>query len=30
VWRGSVIYGYALPLSLKWDNINKEGWYIYK
>lgn len=30
VWRGSVIYGYALPLSLKWDNINKEGWYLYK
>lgn len=28
VWRGSVIYGYALPLSLKWDNIYKEGWYI--
>ncbi|MEL9991765.1 MAG: heat-shock protein Hsp70 [Thermoproteus sp.] len=28
VWRGAVIYGYALPLSLKWDNINKEGWYI--
>jgi crenactin len=27
-WRGAVIYGYALPLSLKWDNINKEGWYI--
>ncbi|CCC81407.1 heat-shock protein Hsp70 [Thermoproteus tenax] len=28
VWRGAVIYGYALPLSLKWDNINKEGWYV--
>jgi len=27
VWRGAVIYGYALPLSLEWSNTTREGWY---
>jgi crenactin len=26
-WRGAVIYGYALPLSLEWSDSAKEGWY---
>jgi len=27
VWRGAVIYGYALPLTLEWSDSTKEGWY---
>lgn len=27
VWRGAVIYGYALPLSLEWTDSTREGWY---
>ncbi|MCI4446581.1 MAG: heat-shock protein Hsp70 [Pyrobaculum sp.] len=30
VWRGAVIYGYALPLSLEWSDSTKEGWYFIK
>ncbi|MEM1597091.1 MAG: heat-shock protein Hsp70 [Pyrobaculum sp.] len=30
VWRGAVIYGYALPLSLEWSDASKEGWYYIK
>ena len=30
VWRGAVIYGYALPLSLEWSDSTKEGWYFPK
>ncbi|MEM3834811.1 MAG: heat-shock protein Hsp70, partial [Pyrobaculum sp.] len=26
VWRGAVIYGYALPLTLEWSDTTKEGW----
>jgi len=26
VWRGAVIYGYALPLSLEWSDTTREGW----
>jgi len=28
VWRGSIIYGYALPLTVRWSDIDKEGWYV--
>jgi len=27
VWRGELIYGYALPLHVRWDDTAKEGWY---
>jgi crenactin len=27
VWKGSIIYGYALPSSVKWNDRTKEGWY---
>lgn len=30
VWRGAVIYGYALPLSLEWSDSAREGWYYIK
>ncbi len=30
VWRGAVIYGYALPLSLEWSDATREGWYFLK
>ncbi len=30
VWRGSLMYGTYLPLSLKWDNARLEGWYSWK
>jgi len=30
VWRGAVIYGYALPLGLEWSDSTKEGWYYIK
>ncbi|MFN7106420.1 MAG: heat-shock protein Hsp70, partial [Pyrobaculum sp.] len=30
VWRGAVIYGYALPLSLEWSDATKEGWHYIK
>ncbi|MFN3804343.1 MAG: heat-shock protein Hsp70 [Pyrobaculum sp.] len=30
VWRGAVIYGYALPLSLEWSDATREGWYYIK
>ncbi len=30
VWRGAIIYGYALPTSVKWNERYKEGWYTWK
>ena len=27
VWKGSIVYGYALPLNVKWNERTKEGWY---
>ncbi len=30
VWRGAIIYGYALPSSVKWNDKYKEGWYTWK
>ncbi len=30
VWRGAIIYGYALPTSVKWNEKYKEGWYTWK
>jgi crenactin len=27
VWKGAIVYGYALPLSVKWNERTKEGWY---
>ncbi len=27
VWKGSIVYGYALPLSVRWNERTKEGWY---
>jgi len=27
VWKGSIIYGYALPLSVNWNERTREGWY---
>ncbi|NPA70610.1 MAG: heat-shock protein Hsp70 [Crenarchaeota archaeon] len=30
VWRGAIIYGYALPSSVKWNEKYKEGWYTWK
>lgn len=29
VWRGSIVYGYALPLTVKWSDVDKEGWYMF-
>ncbi|WP_069806584.1 heat-shock protein Hsp70 [Vulcanisaeta thermophila] len=30
VWKGSIIYGYALPNSVKWNDRTKEGWYFFQ
>ena len=30
VWKGAIIYGYALPSSVKWNERLKEGWYTWK
>ncbi len=30
VWRGAIIYGYALPTTVKWNEKYKEGWYTWK
>jgi len=30
VWRGAIIYGYALPSNVKWNEKYKEGWYTWK
>ncbi|WP_054856634.1 heat-shock protein Hsp70 [Vulcanisaeta sp. JCM 16159] len=27
VWKGAIIYGYALPSNVKWNERTKEGWY---
>ncbi|ADY02236.1 actin/actin family protein [Vulcanisaeta moutnovskia 768-28] len=27
VWKGAIIYGYALPNNVKWNERTKEGWY---
>jgi|MonGeyMetagenome_1017769.scaffolds.fasta_scaffold04352_4 crenactin len=27
VWKGAIIYGYALPGNVKWNERTKEGWY---
>ncbi|GGP20689.1 actin/actin family protein [Thermocladium modestius] len=26
VWKGAIVYGYALPLSVEWNDKTKEGW----
>lgn len=28
VWKGAIVYGYALPLSVEWNDKAKEGWII--
>ena len=30
VWRGAIIYGYALPTNVRWNEKYKEGWYTWK
>ncbi len=30
VWRGSIIYGFALPTYVKWNDQEREGWYTWK
>ena len=30
VWKGAIVYGYALPLSVEWNDKAKEGWIIPK
>lgn len=27
VWKGAIIYGYALPNNVRWNERTKEGWY---
>ncbi len=29
-WRGAIVYGYALPISVKWNDRLKEGWHSWK
>ncbi len=30
VWRGSIIYGFALPIHVKWNEQEREGWHAWK
>jgi len=30
VWKGTIVYGYALPSTIKWNPRTREGWYSWK
>ncbi len=30
VWRGSIIYGFALPVHVRWNEQEREGWHVWK